>query len=121
MFELFCYWIVERKGFDDFIDEAEADETEADDICEGLHWDLVNLHLFAAQLQLAEVQDLAMDAIQDLYLRRNWDIVPALVEYVYQECDPGESCRLRKWIVASKQSPPSLKKPPVLSLPRSPY
>ncbi|RYP28902.1 hypothetical protein DL767_006997 [Monosporascus sp. MG133] len=95
MFKLFHYWIYERKGFHDFIDEADADDS-----CSELHWDLVNLHLFAAQIQLPALQDFAMDAIQDLYLRCNWDIVPELVQYVYQVCDAQVSYRLRKWIVA---------------------
>ncbi|EMR70680.1 hypothetical protein UCREL1_2275 [Eutypa lata UCREL1] len=95
MFELFCHWINERRDFHDFIDEAEEN-----DCCKSLHWDLINLHLFAAQIQLPEVQDLAMDAIQDLYLRCNWDIKPELIRYIYQECDPRDSLRLRKWIVA---------------------
>lgn len=99
MFDLFCYWINERRDFHYFIDEAEGDGS-----CKDLHWDLINLHLFAAQLQIPELQDLAMDAIQDLYLRCNWDIKPELIRYVYQECDPRDSCRLRKWIVASKRT-----------------
>ena len=105
MFELFYSWMHTGRGFHDFIDDAEMNDT-----CEELHWDLVNLHLFAAQIQLTVVQDLAMDAIQDLYLRCDWDIVPELVRYLYQQCDPRDSCRLRKWIVASKYShnePPS--------------
>ncbi|KAI2622910.1 hypothetical protein GGS26DRAFT_229691 [Hypomontagnella submonticulosa] len=95
MFELFTYWMNERRNFDRFIDAAEADHT-----CKELHWDLVNLHLFAAQLDMSALQDCAMDAIQDVYLRRNWDINPKLINYVYTSCDPQESCRLRKWIVA---------------------
>ncbi|KAI1767663.1 hypothetical protein GGR53DRAFT_518279 [Hypoxylon sp. FL1150] len=95
MFELFAYWIGERRNFDRFIDAAEARRA-----CKELHWDLVNLHLFAAQVDLPALQDCAMDAIQDVYLRCNWDISPRLIAYVYTACDPQESCRLRKWIVA---------------------
>ncbi|KAI1636576.1 hypothetical protein F4809DRAFT_378218 [Biscogniauxia mediterranea] len=95
MFNLFSFWLHEKKGFDSFIDEADAD-----DCCEELHWDLVNLHLFAAQVGLPALQDLAMDGIQDLYLRCNWDINPKLISYIYNECDPQESCRIRKWMVA---------------------
>lgn len=95
MFELFAHWISERRNFDKFIDAAEARRA-----CRELHWDLVNLHLFAAQVDLPALQDSAMDAIQDVYLRCNWDISPKLIAYVYTACDPQESCRLRKWIVA---------------------
>ncbi|KAI8629375.1 hypothetical protein F5Y19DRAFT_79666 [Xylariaceae sp. FL1651] len=95
MFRLFKYWLFERKGLDKFIDDAESDQS-----CEELHWDLVNLHLFAANIGEAALQDVAMDAIQDIYLRKNWVIKPELVKYVYTECDPYESYRLRKWIVA---------------------
>ncbi|KAI5862723.1 hypothetical protein GGS23DRAFT_90220 [Durotheca rogersii] len=95
MFELFAYWIAEQRNLDRFIDIAEADRT-----CKELHWDLVSLHLFAAQIELPALQDCALDAIQDIYLRRNWDINPKLISYVYKSCDPQESCRLRKWIVA---------------------
>ncbi|KAI1339614.1 hypothetical protein F5Y15DRAFT_416007 [Xylariaceae sp. FL0016] len=95
MFGLFSYWLEERRGFARFIDEAEVENT-----CDELHWDLVNLHLFAAQVDLPTLQDLAMDSIQDLYLRCNWEINPKLVSYVFTECGPEESCRLRKWIVA---------------------
>ncbi|KAL7628220.1 hypothetical protein AAE478_002419 [Parahypoxylon ruwenzoriense] len=94
MFELFTYWLTERRSLDKFIDAAEANHS-----CKELHWDLVNLHLFAAQIDLPALQDCAMDAIQDVYLRRNWDINPKLINYVYTSCDPRESCRLRKWIV----------------------
>ncbi|KAH8675355.1 hypothetical protein BX600DRAFT_170458 [Xylariales sp. PMI_506] len=95
MFELFTYWVYNHSNFQPFIDAAEAD-----DRCEDLQWDLINLHLFAAQINLDILQDVAMDAIQDLYLRRNWDINPTLVNYVYSQCDAEDSCRLRKWIVA---------------------
>ncbi|KAI1386981.1 uncharacterized protein F4822DRAFT_331579 [Hypoxylon trugodes] len=95
MFELFTYWLNERRNLDRFIDTAEIDHS-----CKELHWDLVNLHLFAAQIDIPALQDCAMDAIQDVYLRCNWDISPKLINYVYTSCDPQESCRLRKWIVA---------------------
>ncbi|KAI0009108.1 hypothetical protein F4779DRAFT_617936 [Xylariaceae sp. FL0662B] len=96
MFELLCYWLNnERKGFDKVVDTAEAERT-----CDELHWDFVNLHIFAAQVELPALQDYAMDAIQDIYLRCNWDVNPRLIDHVYRSCDPQESCRLRKWIVA---------------------
>ncbi|TGJ84133.1 hypothetical protein E0Z10_g4639 [Xylaria hypoxylon] len=98
MFRLFEYWLSERKGFNKFIDNTELDRS-----CEELHWDLVNLQLFAANIGEAALQDMAMDALQDIYLRCNWEINPELVAYVYTECDPEASyClrSLRKWIVA---------------------
>ncbi|GAP90299.2 hypothetical protein SAMD00023353_4600480 [Rosellinia necatrix] len=98
MFRLFEYWLTERKGLSKFVDNAEFDDS-----CEELHWDLVNLQLFAANIGEAALQDVAMDALQDLYLRCNWEIDPDLVKYVYTECDPEASyClrSLRRWIVA---------------------
>lgn len=95
MFELFVYWLRQRRDFQGHIDEARRY-----DCCEDLHWDLVNLHLFAAQLDIVALQDAAMDGIQDLHLLCNWDISERLVEHVYTACDPETSCRLRKWIVA---------------------
>lgn len=98
MFRLFEYWLSERKSLSKFIDNAENDET-----CEELHWDLVNLQLFAANIGEAALQDVAMDALQDLYLRCNWEIDIELVKFVYTECDPETSfClrSLRRWIVA---------------------
>ncbi|KAI0404928.1 hypothetical protein F4802DRAFT_597605 [Xylaria palmicola] len=98
MFRLFEYWLSERRGLGKFIEDAELDDT-----CEDLHWNLVNLQLFAANIGEAALQDVAMDALQDLYLRCNWEIDPDLVKYVYTECDAEVSyClrSLRRWIVA---------------------
>ncbi|KAI1304683.1 hypothetical protein F5Y03DRAFT_165159 [Xylaria venustula] len=98
MFRLFEYWLSERKNLNKFIDNAESDES-----CEELHWDLVNLQLFAASIGEAALQDAAMDALQDLYLRCNWEIDTELVKFIYTECDPETSyClrSLRRWIVA---------------------
>ncbi|KAJ8125656.1 hypothetical protein O1611_g7984 [Lasiodiplodia mahajangana] len=98
MFRLFEHWLTERRGLGGFIDNAELDQS-----CEELHWDLVNLQLFAANIGEAALQDVAMDALQDLYLRCNWEIDPELVKWVYTECDPEASyClrNLRRWIVA---------------------
>ncbi|KAI0204731.1 hypothetical protein F4808DRAFT_308078 [Astrocystis sublimbata] len=98
MFRLFEFWLCEKKGLSYFIDDAESNQS-----CEELHWDLVNLQLFAAHIGEAALQDVAMDALQDLYLRCNWEIDPELVEFVYTECDAEASyClrNLRRWIVA---------------------
>jgi len=93
MFRLFEYWLFERRSLNKFIEEAESKGT-----CESLHWDLVNLQLFAANIGEAALQDMAMDALQDLYLRCNWEIDPQLVKHVYTECYYLRN--LRKWIVA---------------------
>ncbi|KAI1328283.1 hypothetical protein F5Y16DRAFT_369280 [Xylariaceae sp. FL0255] len=95
MFRLFEYWLVERRSFDRLIDDAEVDHS-----CEQLHWDLVNLHLFGANIGETALQDVAMDGLQDMYLRQNWEISTKLVRYVYTERDTQESYRLRRWIVA---------------------
>lgn len=97
MFELFVDWLLNENLLAEVIDEADASN---EDECRDLLQDLVELHLFAARIDNALLQDLAMDAIQDLHLRCNWDITPSLIAYIYTECDPSESCRLRKWIVA---------------------
>lgn len=65
-----------------------------------LHWDLVNLHLFAAEIGLPPLQDAAIDALQDLHLMGDWDVSAALVAFVYGACDAAAACRLRKWAVA---------------------
>ncbi|KAI1817883.1 hypothetical protein GGS20DRAFT_460137 [Poronia punctata] len=93
MFKLFEYWLFERRNFNKFVEEAERNRS-----CDTLHWDLVNLQLFAANIGECALQDMAMDALQDLYLRRNWEIDPQLVKYVYTECYYLRN--LRKWIVA---------------------
>ncbi|KAI4600174.1 hypothetical protein KJ359_001276 [Pestalotiopsis sp. 9143b] len=118
MFELFAYWADQHHrrqqeedggvfaGFQLFIDEAQLQ-----DCCEELHWDLVHLHLFAARLGIDALQDAAMDAVQDLYLRCDWEVIPELVALAYSNNDDedqhdgdGEDdfagYRLRKWIVA---------------------
>ncbi|KAI0484799.1 hypothetical protein GGR56DRAFT_44111 [Xylariaceae sp. FL0804] len=101
MFGLFTYWLRARRGFDRFVEEATTSRAAAAaSAAEELHWDLVNLHMFAAQVGLPALQDLAMDGIQDIYLRRDWEVNPQLVRYVWAECGPAESCRLRKWLVA---------------------
>lgn len=66
-----------------------------------LHWALVRLHLFAFQLGLPELQDEALDGLQDLYLARNWDASPGLVTFLYDgRCDADAAFRLRRWVVA---------------------
>lgn len=105
MFELFVYWLEgQHQGdtpraagsfFGPLLEEAEAQHC-----CDELHWDLINLHLFGSRIGLASLQDAAMDAIQDLYLLCDWDVTPRMVSYIYTECEPAYSFRLRKWAVA---------------------
>ncbi|KAJ1333905.1 hypothetical protein MN608_03903 [Microdochium nivale] len=97
MFELFVDWLLDENLLAELIENADA--TNQDE-CHDLLQDLVELHLFAARIEVPLLQDLSMDAIQDLHLRCNWDITPGLIAYIYTECDRSESCRLRKWIVA---------------------
>ena len=106
MFELFVLWLYQRRAFPTLIDETtnaltrdspptakvEASQT-------ALHWNLVRLHLFAAAVDLPALQDVAMDALQDLYLRCDWDVSARFVRYLYER-DPEHAFRLRKWAVA---------------------
>ncbi|KLU84050.1 hypothetical protein MAPG_03096 [Magnaporthiopsis poae ATCC 64411] len=79
MFELFVLWLYHRRAFAALVDEAVtsilAAEAESRDSrtasarLHGLHWALVNLHLFAVEVGLPVLQDLAMDAVQDLTLQ----------------------------------------------------
>lgn len=41
-----------------------------------------------------------MDALQDLYLNRNWDVPPSLIIYLYTQCESLASVRMRRWAVA---------------------
>jgi len=118
MFELFVIWLHDQSGFRKHLEEtingaispgspssATADEGIAKlaDPCtlsQRLHWALVRLHLFASNLALSHVQDAAMDAIQDLYLRRDWDVTPRLIRFLYAQCNPTSSLRIRRWAVA---------------------
>jgi hypothetical protein len=72
---------------------------------QSLHWDLVRLHLFAATAKLTLLQDAAMDALQDLYLRCDWEVSPEFVDFLYSapgatDLDGGAAVRLRRWVVA---------------------
>lgn len=104
MFELFAYYIEnyyhQHSNAGTMIFQPFIQEAQDQDCCEELHWDLIHLHLFAARLGIDALQDAAMDAVQDMYLRCDWDITPLFVSQVYTECDPADSYRLRKWIVA---------------------
>jgi len=73
---------------------------DGDRRCRALHWTLVKLHLFASLTAIPALQDAALDALQDLYLRRDWDMSPGFLRFLYAECDARSAARLRKWAVA---------------------
>ncbi|TDZ53094.1 hypothetical protein CTRI78_v007208 [Colletotrichum trifolii] len=101
MFELFVDWLHKRDGFRRYLDEKVTAFSEAPGVpCQRLHWALVRLHIFASRLDLPHLQDLAMDAVQDIYLRCDWDVTPRFVEYVYGQCDSAAAMRIRRWTVA---------------------
>ncbi|OAA73836.1 hypothetical protein ISF_00737 [Cordyceps fumosorosea ARSEF 2679] len=100
MFELFVEWLHAPRSFRSHLDDAITADNDNAAEAELLHWALVRLHLFAARLGLPPLQDLAMDAVQDLYLRRDWDVAPAVVAYLYVRCEARHAGRLRRWAVA---------------------
>lgn len=109
MMELFVLWIYQKNSFRALLDHMvssvavhlrPANKAKVQASREALHWSLVRLHLFAADIRLPVLQDMAMDAIQDFYLRCDWDVSRRLVRYLYQERSREESVRLRKWTVA---------------------
>lgn len=123
MFEIFVLWLYRRHAFRNVINEAltvlmasgeEAEllperdgtlrkkrrESETARACTDLHWNLVHAHLFAARADIPAFQDAVMDALQDLYLRLDWEATPRLVRFLYVDCpDPVAASRLRKWTV----------------------
>ncbi|KAK2050343.1 hypothetical protein LZ31DRAFT_572219 [Colletotrichum somersetense] len=101
MFELFVVWLQRPDGFRRHLDDTVnlvSDNPGAP--CQRLHWALVRLHVFAAGLGMHHLQDLAMDGLQDIYLRCDWDVTPRFVHFVYERCDAEASMRLRRWTVA---------------------
>ncbi|KAL2756792.1 hypothetical protein ACRALDRAFT_2041391 [Sodiomyces alcalophilus JCM 7366] len=101
MFELFTVWLHTREGFRRHLDDminlvSDAPETVSD----RFHWALVDLHIFAAQHDLDQLQDLTVDALQDLYLRCNWDVTPQFIIFLFGERDARETMRLRRWATA---------------------
>ncbi|AEO66103.1 uncharacterized protein THITE_2113943 [Thermothielavioides terrestris NRRL 8126] len=98
MFEIFVLWLYQRKRFASFLDHAIHAMTP--DECRSLRTNLVRLHLFAAVIDLPALQDAAMDALQDLYLRFDWDMSPRFLAFLYGDCDAQHAVRLRKWAVA---------------------
>ncbi|KFA60641.1 hypothetical protein S40285_07353 [Stachybotrys chlorohalonatus IBT 40285] len=101
MFALFVEWLHDKASFRCYLDDAINDAHETSyQASRDLHWALIHLHLFASHLSLYHLQDLAMDAVQDLYLRCNWDVPPSLIAYLYTKCESLPSVRLRRWAVA---------------------
>jgi hypothetical protein len=111
MFELFTLWLYQRRAFSAFIEDAIANvdpdscsaalsEHSHETTRRTLHWNLVRLHLFAAKTLLPTLQDAAMDALQDLYLRCDWEVSPSFVRFLYSDCCAEHAFRLRKWAVA---------------------
>lgn len=109
MMDLFVVWLYQRNSFRTMLEKMVAAATVVPNPANTakilnsrrvLHWNLVKLHLFAAVIRLPVLQDVAMDAIQDLYLRCDWDVSFNFVRYLYDECSREQAFRLRKWSVA---------------------
>ena len=98
MFDIFVLWLYQRKRFPYFI--AAALQTMSPDERRTLRTNLVRLHLFAAVIDLPALQDAATDALQDMYLRFDWDMSPRFLAFLYGDCDSQHAVRLRKWAVA---------------------
>ncbi|KAJ2898819.1 hypothetical protein MKZ38_003639 [Zalerion maritima] len=115
MFELFVLWLYQRStGLSRLVDEATSfggigswpgrggNGKVIAQTCRALnlHWNLARLHVFAAKADIEELQDVALDCLQDVFFRCDWDITPNFVRVVYERCDPDHAFRLRKWTVA---------------------
>ncbi|KAK3341070.1 hypothetical protein B0T25DRAFT_442223 [Lasiosphaeria hispida] len=106
MFELFVLWLYRRRAFLALVDYAVPRVTRDASVfatlpkLQTLRWKLVRLHLFAAVIDLPALQDVAMDALQDLYLRCDFDVSPHFVAFLYGDCNTEHAFRLRKWAVA---------------------
>lgn len=109
MFELFVLWLYRPRSFSALVDsiipklitrERDLASYASSTKLQGLRWNLARLHVFASVIDLPALQDVAMDAIQDLYLRCDLDVSPRFIAYLYQECDATHALRLRKWAVA---------------------
>lgn len=101
MFGLFVEWVHSPKTFRDYLDNAISSAFKKREQAPlDIHWAIIHLHLFASQLSLGYLQDASMDAIQDLYLKYDWDVSPKLAVYLYTECEAEPAIRLRHWAVA---------------------
>lgn len=109
MIELFVTWLYQRNSFRATLERMvaavtatprPANQAKILNHRRQLHWNLVKLHLFAAAIRLSALQDVAMDAIQDLYLGCDWDISINFIRFLYEECSREQAFRLRKWAAA---------------------
>ncbi|GKT98370.1 hypothetical protein FLAG1_00482 [Fusarium langsethiae] len=101
MFSLFVDWVHLGLRFRPHLEEMISNAYDAgSEASQDTHWCLIRLHLFASRLGLYRLQDLAMDAIQDLYLRCDWDVPSGLIRFLYTECEDLAAIRLRRWAVA---------------------
>ncbi|KAK3693723.1 hypothetical protein B0T22DRAFT_48292 [Podospora appendiculata] len=111
VFEIFVVWLYRPRAFQAFIDGAIQSVSPNAAFCRlpklqnescrrALRWNLVQLHLFAELTDLPVLQDIAMDALQDIYLRCDWDISPQFVAFLYESCDAEHAVRIRRWAVA---------------------
>lgn len=101
MFSLFVQWLHARDGFRSFLEDCvDTANDNGPAALRDLQWTIIRLHLFASHLSLHQLQDLAMDAIQDMYLKFDWDVAPDIITYLYTECDPIPAVRLRRFAAA---------------------
>lgn len=111
VFELFVLWLYRRQKFHTFIDRAvqsvspnagycRLPNLQTDTYRRALRWNLVRLHLFAELIDLPVLQDIAMDALQDMYLRCDWAVSPGFMIFLYRDHDQRHAIRIRKWAIA---------------------
>lgn len=111
VFELFVLWLYRRQKFYTFIDRAVQSVSPDAAYCRlpnlqtesyrrALRWNLVRLHLFAELIDLPVLQDITMDALQDMYLRCDWAVSPGFMIFLYRDYDSQHAIRLRKWAIA---------------------
>ena len=112
VFELFVLWLYQQsQGLKGLVDEVTALVSERDNPGGAravpstfheisLYRGLASLHVFAAKFGIEELQDTALDVLQDVFLRCEWHATPKFVKFVYDKCDPDYGFRLREWAVA---------------------
>ncbi|KKY32277.1 hypothetical protein UCDDA912_g07716 [Diaporthe ampelina] len=109
MMDLFILWLYRRNSFRSMLEQmistvavqlTPANKAKIQASRRALHWNIVKLHMFAAVIRLSALQDITMDAVQDMYLRCDWDVSYSFVRHLYEECSREQSFRLRKWSVA---------------------